>query len=149
MVLTRGYPCSPLKKLWHKYFNIGTSKFFKMYLKFIFSVSPFMWIWNQSWKLTSLCTVLCLVRNWLPLPLNADIICDWLQRTMAPQAVSLCVCTTRQTMWKCHSLSPSHRGPALFRKCAWLMVQKILDTGLMGSLHYTYMVFFSFKRCVV
>ena len=29
------------------------------------------------------------------------------------------------------------------------MDQKILDNGLMGSLHYTYMVFSSFKRCVV
>ena len=52
---------NPLKKLWHRYFNIGASKFFEMYLKFIFSISPFMWIWNQSWKLTSLCTGLCVL----------------------------------------------------------------------------------------
>ena len=57
--LHHSFLSNPLKKLWHRYFNIGASKFFEMYLKFIFSVSPFMWIWNQSWKLTSLCTELC------------------------------------------------------------------------------------------
>ena len=57
--LHHSFLSNPLKKLWHRYFNIGASKFFEMYLKFIFSVSPFMWIWNQSWKLTSLCTGLC------------------------------------------------------------------------------------------
>ena len=57
--LHHSFLSNPLKNLWHRYFNIGASKFFDMYLKFIFSVSPFMWIWNQSWKLTSLCTELC------------------------------------------------------------------------------------------
>ena len=57
--LHHSFLSNPLKNLWHRYFNIGASKFFDMYLKFIFSVSPFMWIWNQSWKLTSLCTGLC------------------------------------------------------------------------------------------
>ena len=56
--LHHSFLSNPLKNLWHRYFNIGASKFFDMYLKFIFSVSPFMWIWNQSWKLTSLCTEL-------------------------------------------------------------------------------------------
>ena len=28
---------NPLKKLWHRYFNIGASKFFMMHLKFIFT----------------------------------------------------------------------------------------------------------------
>ena len=58
--LHHSFLSNPLKKLWHRYFNIGASKFFEIYLKFIFSVSPFMWIWNQSWKLISLCTGLCL-----------------------------------------------------------------------------------------
>ena len=58
--LHHSFLSNPLKKLWHRYFNIGASKFFDMYLKFIFSISPFMWIWNQSWKLTSLCTGLWL-----------------------------------------------------------------------------------------
>ena len=42
--------------------------------------------------------------------------------------------------WPCENythLSPSHRRPGLSSKFAWLMVQKILDNGSMGSLHYS------------
>ena len=57
--LNHSFLRNPLKKLWYRYFNIGASKFFKMHLKFIFSISLFIWIWNYSWKLISLCTGLC------------------------------------------------------------------------------------------
>ena len=59
--LNHSFLRNPLKKLWYRYFNIGASKFFKMHLKFIFSISLFIWIWNYSWKLISLCTGLCLL----------------------------------------------------------------------------------------
>ena len=46
---------NPLKDLFYRYFKIGAWKFYKMYLKLIFRISPF--IWNENFSLESTLTL--------------------------------------------------------------------------------------------